>query len=195
MNFLAELLSSNVRAAIFRNLFGINQGAMYIREIERKTGFSIGAVQTEIRKLVRLDLIVREADGNRVYYRANTEHPVYPDIRNIVLKTIGLADVLRSHLSEENKIKIAFVFGSIAGGQEKAQSDIDLFVIGDIGLRRLSELLAGASEKVGREINSHVFSESEFTLKKRKADHFISDVLANEKIFIIGSENELKKMG
>jgi len=195
MGILAELLSSKIRAEIFRNLFGIAPDtALYMREIERRTGFAIGTVQTELKKLQRLDIISRERDGNRVYYRANTGHPLYPDIRSLVLKTNGLADVIVNALGNEKDIQIAFVFGSFAQQEEKASSDVDLMVVGDIGLRKLTGLLMDVSGKIGREINPHVFSEKEFIKRKTGHDHFLIQVLDSPKIFIIGTENELAAM-
>ena len=192
MGILGELLSSRIRAEIFRNLFGIApDSALYMREIERRTGFAIGTVQTELKKLQRLDIISRVRDGNRVYYRANTAHPLYPEIRSLVLKTSGLADVIVNALGNETGIRVAFVFGSFARQEEKAGSDVDLMVVGDIGLRKLTGLLMDVSGKIGREINPHVFSEKEFVKRKRNQDHFLKQVLESPKIFIIGTENEL----
>ncbi len=195
MGILAELLSSKIRAEIFRNLFGIApDSALYMREIERRTGFAIGTVQTELKKLQRLDIISGVKDGNRVYYRANTAHPVYPEIRALVLKTSGLADVIVDALGNEADIRVAFVFGSFARQEEKAGSDVDLMVVGDIGLRKLTGLLMDVSGKIGREINPHVFSEKEFVKRKKDQDHFLNQVLEAPKIFIIGTENELAEM-
>ena len=195
MGILAELLSSKIRAEIFRNLFGIApDSALYMREIERRTGFAIGTVQTELKKLQRLDIISGVKDGNRVYYRANTAHPLYPEIRALVLKTSGLADVIVNALGNEKDIRVAFVFGSFARQEEKAGSDVDLMVVGDIGLRKLTGLLMDVSGKIGREINPHVFSEKEFVKRKKDQDHFLNQVLEAPKIFIIGTENELAEM-
>jgi predicted nucleotidyltransferase len=195
MGILGELLSSKIRAEIFRNLFGIApDSALYMREIERRTGFAIGTVQTELKKLQRLDIISRVKDGNRVYYRANTAHPVYPEIRALVLKTSGLADVIVNALGNETGIRVAFVFGSFARQEEKAGSDVDLMVVGDIGLRKLTGLLMDVSGKIGREINPHVFSEKEFVKRKKDQNHFLNQVLEAPKIFIIGTEHELAEM-
>ena len=195
MGLLSEILSSNIRAEIFRNLFGVSQQNLHLREIKRRTGFAIGTVQQEINKLQRLDIVTRIKDGNRVYYKANTDHPLYPDIRNLVIKTNGLADLLKEALTSETQIKIAFVFGSVARQEEKAISDVDLLVIGDIGLRKLTGLLMDVSGKLGREINPHRFTENEFIKRKKEKDHFLQQVLKSPKIFIVGKENELSAMG
>jgi predicted nucleotidyltransferase len=196
MSILAELLSSKIRAEIFRILFGVvPDTAFHMREIERRTGFAIGTVQTELKKLKRLEIITQVKDGNRVYYEANTQHPLYPEIRSLVLKTSGLVDVVKHALADAKDIRLAFVFGSFARQEEKAASDIDLMVIGGIGLRKLTSLLIDASGNIGREINPHAFSEKEFVKRIKEQDHFLKQVLESPKIFIIGTENELAEMG
>lgn len=192
MNILSEILSSKVRAEVFRLLFGLNDDALHVRGIERKTGFAIGTIQTEMKKLHRLNLVLKKRDGNRLYYRANQQHPVFSEIQALVIKTVGLLDILKSALADEKEIRVAFVFGSIARGSEKADSDIDLMVIGNIGLRTLIRLLRGLAEKLGREINPYILSSKEFNLRKSENEHFVTQVLKDSKLFIIGEEDDLK---
>jgi DNA-binding transcriptional ArsR family regulator len=194
MNRLAELLSSRARAEIFRLLLSGTGEELHVREIERRSGLNDSTLRQELRKLVRLDLVQSRRDSNRVYYRAKTESPLYPEIRNLVLKTSGLSDVLKSALSDK-RIRVAFVFGSIARGEEKAGSDVDLMMIGQLGLRDVSRLLSGIEEKIGREVNPHVFHKVEFQKRVRTKEHFISSVMESSKIFIIGSQHELDAMG
>lgn len=175
-------------------LFGLRSGQTHLRQIQRQTGFAIGTVRQDVEKLARLGLVTRRKDGNRVYYAANAAHPLAADIRQLVLKTVGLADVLAEALADEG-IRCAIVFGSVAAGTAGAESDVDLLVVGDIGLRRLSELLAGVRDRLGREINSHVFSAAEFAKRMRAKEHFVSSVMRSKKIFVKGSEDELSAMG
>ncbi len=167
----------------------------HMREIERLSGFAIGTIQQDLKKLENLDLVTRRKDGNRVYYEANKLHPLYPEIRNLVLKTVGLADVLKKALEKSPDIRVAFVYGSVARGEETAASDVDLMVVGDLGLRTLTAALAGTYEQVGREVNPHVLLPSEFSRKKKEVDHFLTNVLQEPRIFIIGGENELEAVG
>ena len=194
MIILAEILSSRVRAEIFRLLFGVNEVELHVREIERRSGLNISTVRQELEKLERLDLVIARRDGNRLYYRANRDHPLFSDIHNLVVKTSGLVDILREAVDKEG-VKIAFVFGSIAGNQADAGSDVDLMVIGDVGLRTLSGWLTGVSDKIEREINPHVLSEEEFARKKQSREHFLSNVLSSPKLFIKGTEDELAGLG
>jgi predicted nucleotidyltransferase len=194
MNTLAELLSSRVKAEIFRLLFGAVPRELHVREIERQSGLADATVRQELKRLLRLGVVESRPNGNRTYYRANTRHPLYPTIRDLVLKTNGLVEVLREALVSTD-IKLAFVFGSVAAGAENAESDIDLIVIGSLSLRQLSKLLSGVAARVGREINPHVFTAEELTRRKKARDHFINTVLAAPKLYVIGNEDELTAMG
>jgi len=195
MNILPEILSSKIRAEIFRLLFGINNETLHMREIERRTGYAIGTIQTELKKLLRLELVIKRKDGNRLYYCANKKHPLYPDLHNLILKTTGLVDVFLSALDQTPDIVVSFIFGSVSRGDVKAESDVDLMVIGNLGLRKLSKMLTGIPEKIGREVNPYVLSVDDFNKRKSKRDHFLTQVLAGPKIFITGNEDELESMG
>lgn len=194
MNTLAELLSSRVKAEMFRLLFGATPRELHVREIERQSGLADATVRQELKRLSGLGVVEARLDGNRTYYHANTRHPLYPDIRNLVLKTDGLVEVLRAALDSPD-IRLAFVFGSVASGAETAESDIDLMVIGTVSLRRLSKLLSGLATRIGREINPHVFTVEEFAQRRQARDHFLSTVLAAPKLFVIGNEDELTRLG
>lgn len=190
---LVDVVSSRVKAALLRLLFGARPTELHLRELVRQAGLSIGTVQQELRRLTRIGLVVARKDGNRVYYRANPGHPLHADLRSLVLKTDGLAGVLEGAL-EDKHVLSAFVFGSVARGEAGAESDVDLMVIGSIGLRRLTQLLSGVAEKVGREINPHVLTPEELKLRKRRGDHFLSSVLASPKLFVKGNEDDLEAM-
>ena len=187
-------MSSRTRAEIFRLLFGAIEEELHVREIQRRSGLNDRTIRQELSKLVRLDLVRGRKDSNRVYYKANKANPLYPDIHNLVLKTLGLVDILKAGLKDD-RIQIAFIFGSIAEGKETAESDVDLFVIGNLGLRRISDLLEGTSEKIGKEINPHVMNIKAFRKRVEADDHFISSVMESRKLFVVGEENDLKAMG
>jgi DNA-binding transcriptional ArsR family regulator len=130
---LAEIFSSNSRADIFRILFDGDKKEIYLREIHRLSGKSIRSIQQEVQHLLSLDLIEARKDGNRIYYKANTEHPIYIDLVSIVEKTIGIISLLKASLTDP-KIACAFIFGSMAKNKEKAASDIDLIIV--VGIAR-----------------------------------------------------------
>lgn len=194
MNALAEILSSKVRAEIFRLLFGLNPQELHVRELERQTGFAIPTIRQELKKLSRLDLVIPRRDGNRLYYQANSQHPLYRDISSIVRKTSGLVELLRGSL-DDAQIFVAFVFGSIARGNPEAESDVDIMIIGNVGLRKITGMLSGISERIGREVNPHVMTSKEFKRRRKSEEHFLKRVLESPKLFICGNEDDLKAMG
>lgn len=194
MNNLAEIVSSKARAEFFRILFGIGTNEYHLREIERRSGLAIGTIRQEAVRLERLGLIRRRDDGNRTYYSANREHPIYKEIHSIVLKTSGLADILRQVLTIDI-IKMAFIFGSVATGNENPESDVDLFIVGDISLRALVKVLKEPSQQIGREINPHIMTLDEFEKRIRNREHFVKTVLESPILMIKGNEDELKRLG
>ena len=196
MSILADLLSSRVKAEMFQLLFGTSDVPLHLRELERRSGLAVGTVRQELERLVHLGLVEKNADGNRRLYTAKRDHPLYVDIHNLVLKTSGLVEVLRDALvAARAQIQVAFVFGSMASGNDHAASDVDLFIVGTLGLRTLSRLLAEIPAKLGREINPYVLSSEEFLRRKRENEHFVSSVLSTPHLFIIGNEHELAAMG
>jgi DNA-binding transcriptional ArsR family regulator len=193
MKILSEILSSKSRAAILRLLFDGSERELHVREIQRRSRFSVRTVRDELEKLLRLDLVQRRQDGNRVYYRAKREHPLYSELVRIVIKTVGLIDILREALPEHN-ISVAFVFGSVASGEELATSDVDLMLIGEITLREVTGLLSGTDARVGREINPFVITGPEFRERLHSDDDFVGRVMAGPKIFVIGTQDDLEAL-
>jgi predicted nucleotidyltransferase len=194
MDMLAEILSSKGRSEFFRLLFGMDSPEFHLRDIERRSKLAIGTVRQEAAKLSKLGLVRMRRDGNRTYYSANKEHPLYRTVHELVLKTSGLCDTLRPSLTNED-ISFAFVFGSVAAGEVKAESDLDLFVIGDIGLRALSKLLREPCRQIGREINSHVMTREEFIERKTAKEHFVAGIVESPKLMIIGDEDGFGRLG
>ena len=191
---LSELFLSKSRAAVMLHLFGLNSRKDHMRSLQRASGLSMGAIQKEVDRLIKLDLILSERDGNRRYLQANVDHPLYKDLRNIVIKTSGLVDVLRNALGDDG-IDFAFVFGSLARGEERSHSDIDLFIIGTIGLREVAKRLMEKTDVLGREVNPHVYPPKEFLKRLKKKDSFIRRVVDGDKLFIVGDEDEFERLG
>jgi predicted nucleotidyltransferase len=130
-----------------------------------------------------------------VYYQANTESPVFPDLRGLLIKTAGLVDVLAQALKPVvAKLRTAFVYGSIAAGSEKSDSDIDLMVVGDVSPEDLALSLRRAREMLGRETNPTVYSPAEFDKKRAIQDPFLMQVLDKPRLFGLGNNNELGKV-
>jgi predicted nucleotidyltransferase len=191
---LVDIVSSRVKAQVLRILFGTTPTELHLRELVRRSGLSIGTVQQELRRLTRIGVVLARRDGNRLYYRSNPDHPLFPELRSLVLKTDGLVGVLEQALADE-EVQLAFVFGSVASGEAKAESDVDLMIVGSVGLRRVTQLLSGVADRVGREINPQVLTPGEFQARKRRKDHFLSSVLETPKLFVKGNEHDLEAMG
>ncbi|MBU1106398.1 MAG: nucleotidyltransferase domain-containing protein [Candidatus Riflebacteria bacterium] len=172
----------------------MNSGEFHLREIERQSVVTIGAVRTEAEHLSQLDLLVKRIDGNRTYYRANSNHPLFNNLRELVIKTVGAGDVLKAAFVG-NKVDFIFIFGSTVTGNQKSQSDVDLFVIGDIGLREASKILKEPVAKIGREINPHIMTLEEFSKRVKEKEHFVTSVLESTILMITGNEDELRNLG
>lgn len=193
MSVLAVLFPQ-VRAEVLRLLFADASRELHLRDLTRQSGLGLGTVQGELEKLSSSDLVTSRRDGNRRYYRANSTHPLFPDLQQLVLKTSGLRDVLAKALDGIKGVEVAFVFGSLASSGGKAASDVDLFVVGDVGLRGLATALRGVGEVLAREINPITMTAEEFR-KRRANDSFVQDVLGKEKLFVKGNANELERLG
>lgn len=193
-NTLTEIVSSRVKAEVLRILFGLSHPRVHFRELARQAGLSVGTVRQELQRLVRIGLVSSERDGNRVYFAANPAHPLYNVMTELVVKTDGVAGILNEALKGEPSVEVAFIFGSVAKGAANAASDVDLMVIGEVGLRRLAKLISGVSEKVGREVNPHTMTPEEFLRRRQKDDHFLRTVLSSPKLFVKGTEHELGAM-
>lgn len=193
MGTLADILSSRVREAIFQLLFGRTKRELHLRELERQSGFSLGAVRQELQKLLRLDLVRDRRDGNRLYYRANTEQSLYPEIRQLVLKTVDMVEILQSILNREG-VEAAFVFGPLPSPEEKVASKVNLMVLGDVEPSILGRWLAGAPARLGRKVVLYTMNVEEFRRRQEKGDPFVARVMKSAKLFIIGTENKLAAM-
>ena len=167
--------------------------ALHGREIARRTGLPAGTVTRELVKLAEAGLLRREKRGNQQIYSANTDHPIFAELASILRKTSGLADVLVAALAPvTDQLRAAFVFGSLARGDETASSDIDLMLVGEVDFVGAVRLLHPAQAELGREINPKVFSAAEFA--EAAATPFMRDVLARPKIFLIGDDHELAEL-
>jgi predicted nucleotidyltransferase len=195
-NALGDLLFGQTRGRILALLYGTPDQAFFTRQIARQVGTSVGTVQRELETLSQIGLIERSATGMQVFYQANRDHPAYAELHSLVAKTAGAFHILRSALAAlAKKIAFAFVYGSMARGDENAVSDVDLMVIGDVSLDEMLMQLATAERDLGRSINPTVFSLKEFKSKLKAGNHFLKSVMRGEKVLLIGDENDLGKMG
>jgi predicted nucleotidyltransferase len=192
---LSDVLFGQIRSGVLALLYGWADKAFYLRQIARRVHGSPGSVRRELEKLVAVELIVRRSVGNQVFYQANQRHPVFSEMRALVNKTVGMFNTLRSALEPlSNRVSIAFVYGSIARQEERAGSDIDLMIIGDIELDDVLVRLSEVETALGRALNPTVYSIHEFKRKLEDGNHFLNAVIDGKKVFLIGDEDELGKM-
>ncbi|MCK4545994.1 MAG: nucleotidyltransferase domain-containing protein [Candidatus Eisenbacteria sp.] len=192
---MIEALLPQTRRNILALLFARPDEAFYLREIVRITGAGKGAVERELRALSNAGIAVREKRGNLTYYSANPECPIYAELRGLILKTAGLADVLRDSLAQVKGIHIAFVFGSMAAGTADARSDVDLLIVADAPFADISAALLRARERLGRDISPTVYSVEEYEEKLRAGHSFFIRLLEEPKIALIGNPDDLGRVG
>jgi len=190
MNVIHALFP-RVRAELVRLLFADPAHEFHLRELARLSNLSVGTLQSEVSRLSAVGLLTPRRDGNRLYYRANTAHPIFPELQGLALKTTGLREQLADALTGLQGVELAFVFGSQASGTVGAGSDVDLLVVGSAGLRALAPKLRPVAATLVREVNPHVLTRERFIAKSRAGDAFITNVLAAPKLWIIGGADEL----
>jgi predicted nucleotidyltransferase len=193
---LKEIFSSKARIEVLKLLLLNQAKTFYLREIAAKTGLPIQAIQREAARLLKIGLLGKSVSGNRTYYQVNKDCPIYPDLKAIILKSTGISYSLKQHLNSINPddIRIAFIYGSYARNTENINSDIDLLIIGKLSGRKASSILSPAKAELKREINFNIYSEQEFKSRIRRKDHFISGILKEPKIYLIGNDNDLKRI-
>ncbi|TLD68713.1 toxin-antitoxin system toxin subunit [Phragmitibacter flavus] len=192
---LLNKLFPKARAEILRLLFADLDREIHLRDLARHAGLTAPALQKELAQLTATDLVLSRRDGNRLYFKANTNHPLYPELHGIVTKTTGIAERLRTALDSIPGIDLAFVFGSIAAGTSTADSDIDLFIIGTTGLRKLTPHLRPLSSELSREINPYCLSPEDWLTQKKRSDAFITRVINEPKLWLKGTPHELARLG
>jgi len=194
---VARLLFGSVRRDVLALLLGRPEDRFYVREIVRAVGGGSGAVQRELKQLGDAGLLERTVSGRQVYFAANRAAPIFAELKAIIEKTTGTAEVLRESLApltSAGRIDVAFVYGSVAGGTQASDSDVDLLVIGDATLGDLVPLLRAAEKRLGRDVNPSVYPLPEFRAKMQHGAPFLGRVLAGKRIFVTGGEHDLERL-
>jgi predicted nucleotidyltransferase len=195
MSSLAALFPSPVLVDILCLLLIHPEEEYYQRSFAEKTGHSLAQVQYALERIEEAGLVGKEKSGNRVYYQANTAHPAFNDLKQAFLKTVALGDVIREALKPlKKRIQFAFVYGSIATGNEQPNSDIDLFLMGEATLKDLSGIIADLSERLKREINPVSYTQESFLSRLVDTDRFATELVTTDKIWLIGDEHEFRRL-
>jgi uncharacterized protein len=193
--FAGRSLFGHTRGALLAILYGHADQSFYVRQLVRAVGAGHGALQRELKHLTEMGLFLRRTQGNQVRYQANSESPIFSEIKGLITKTVGIHDVILSALASLGpEIQIAFVYGSVARQNERANSDVDLMVLGNVSFSEVVSALGPAQRALFREINPTVFPPSEFRSKLATGNHFLRSVMKEKRLFVLGTENELAKL-
>jgi predicted nucleotidyltransferase len=192
---LSHHLLGQTRSAVLATLLLRPETALHVRELARITGSSPGSLHRELRLLTELGLLTRQEVGRQVHYQANRDSPVFEELSGLLRKTGGLADVLRAALASlAASIELAFVYGSIASGKARSLSDVDVMVLGNVGFAELVRALAPAQATLAREVNATPMMPADFAKKLAEGDGFATSVMKGDKIWLMGTDDDLAKL-
>ena len=185
------ITKSKIRQDLLTLFFTNQSQKYYLRELQRILGYSAGSIRRELLKYQKDNLFNTQKVGNLLYYSLNTKHPLFKELKSIISKTIGIEGGLRKALLSIEGIKIAFIYGSFASKREKATSDIDIMIIGNLNTSVLNEKVAELERRLKREINISIYSPEEYERKKLLKSGFTIDVINNPKIMLVGKGDDL----
>ncbi len=190
---LEGLFGSRSRARLLAIFTSHPAEEFYAQRLTTMTRLAESSVRYELGRLERLGLLVARREGREKYYRINDRHPLFPELKQMVYKTAGLGDVLRQAVGGTPGIDAAFIFGSVAKGDEHATSDIDLFVLGTPDQTVLASALHEAEGRLGREINLVTMAAKEWQRRRAAHEGFIDELSRSPKIFLVGDEQSLRR--
>ena len=194
-NPVSAALFPKVRQAVLGLLFGHPDRAYYLREIVELTTLGVGHVQRELHRLTQGCILRRSKQGRHVYFQANDECPVYEELRRLVTKTTGAAGLLRAALDPlRERIVAAFIYGSVARTEEGPESDVDVMIVGGVSFAEAVEAVRAVESRIGRAINPTVYPPVEWKAKIAEGHHFLTSVQKREKLFVVGNEDELRRL-
>ncbi len=190
-----EALFPKIRQGVLAATLTRPEKWWYLSELAQYLHTTPSSLQRELAALAASGILQKRREGTRIYFKAETRSPMFPELRRLFEKTVGLIPTVRQALGPfEDKITCAFVYGSVARSEEQAVSDIDLMVIGTVGLADLAPALRKAEARLGRDVNVTSYSAGEFRVKVAANDHFVSTVLRGPKQFVKGSQHDLDKL-
>lgn len=194
---VGEILFTKTQRRVLALLFGHPDRRYYGNQLIDLAGVGIGAVRKFLQDLLECGLITVTKEGNQKYYQANHETPIFQELRSLVVKTFGVADLLKDAFeSIEGGVCAAFIYGSLAKGTEQVDSDIDLFVITEgTSYLELMKLLTPLTEELGRDLDLSAYGKEEFATKLQGGNHFLEKVLSQPKIMLVGTEDDLEELG
>lgn len=197
MTNIGDALFTKTQQRVLGLLYGKPDKSFYTNEIVRWADMGRGTISRELERMVSSGLLLVSQAGNQHHYQANPHNPVYDELSSIVKKTFGIADVIRETLQPlDSGLEAAFIYGSIAKGEETASSDIDLLVVSaSLEYADLMRVLAPAEKTLGRTINPTIYTRAQIRKKLREKNAFLTRILEQPKIWVKGSEDDIKESG
>jgi predicted nucleotidyltransferase len=187
-----DAIMPRTRQAILAATLLQSDRAWYAADLARHLRRSRSSLQRELVELVKAGILKSRREGRMLFIQANRESPVFPELRGLLSKTAGLVDLLRDALGTfADRIQVCFVYGSVARAEETSLSDIDLMIVGQVGLREIAPSLQDAQKRISREVNPKLYTLQELVKRAAARDHFVLSVLNKPKLFVIGSQDEL----
>ena len=189
-----DALFQTIRAGVLSATILQPEHWWFMTELARHLETSPSSLQRELELLVAAGLLLRRQDGRRTYYKANADSPLFADLHGLLDKTSGLVPALMSTLAHFNdRISLAFLYGSVARGEEHSASDVDLMIVGTLKLIDLLPALRKLEARFRREVNVTLYSQEEFRRRLAAKDHFLYSVLKGKTIPLTGTLNELEE--
>lgn len=188
---LDDLIISKCRVKLLQTFLAQPKEIFYIRQLVRATREEINAVRRELNHLEKAGLMKKEARGNRLYYWIDPNHSLYGDLLSLVSKTVGLGGTIVKNKNKIGKVWLAMLSGRYARGLPTKEGAVDLLVVGDINLSQLAQIIRVEETKIGGEINYTVMTKQELDFRKKRHDPFLSGILADARIMLIGDEIDL----
>jgi len=189
---LEQLITSRTRSKLLELFLSRPDMEIHLREISRRIEENYNSTRRELNHLEELSLLNSRKDGNQKYFRMNRQHPIYPELKNIYIKTSGIGNAIIDNLQDMGSIHYCFIYGSYARDAETPDSDLDLFLVGAIDENRLIPVINKLEKKLNREINYVLYTSTEFTNRRNKRDRFVMNVLDDDIIMLYGDEDDLR---
>ncbi len=190
---MVDVLFTKTQRGLYALLFGQPDRSFYTNELIRELGGGSGAVQRELSRLVRSGLVTKTRVGSQTHYQADTESPIFAPLREIILRTVGLPAMMQQALEPmSDRIKLAFLYGSVARESDTASSDVDLLLVSDsLAYAEVMAELEPLAQRLDRVINPTIYTPAEFSKRIEKGNAFLSKTLAQPRFWLIGNDGEI----
>jgi predicted nucleotidyltransferase len=188
-----RLFGSKTRVSLLAKLLMNPDESFYIRELSRELNIPYGMLYKEEKNLALLGIVNEEKLGKVTLVSINKNMPYFAELKNLMIKTVGLGDLLKTALSKLEEIRYALIYGSFASGEESVSSDIDLLIVGNSSEEKILNLVGRVEKDVGREINYILWSEEEFMKRIRSRHRLLREIASKPVIMLVGEEDEFRR--